>query len=180
MSRNRGKTSWTHTSGRWGLWTGSLRLSEGWQRVSCGDQSQSPDDRAGRVRRECDSRRHCASTRRRRRHTWLPLSTVLRMRSLARYQNYRAGPGLWNPGGVLPKIFDPYFTTKATGSDLGLAIAYAIVAKHAGSITMQAPGTQSILRARSNTSGRTSRRPRRITSASTSTRAWRNWSVASW
>jgi CheY-like chemotaxis protein len=32
----------------------------------------------------------------------------------------------------LPKIFDPYFTTKETGSGLGLAIAYSIIKKHDG------------------------------------------------
>jgi PAS domain S-box-containing protein len=37
---------------------------------------------------------------------------------------------------VLPKIFDPYFTTRPEGSGLGLATAYAIVAKHEGYITV--------------------------------------------
>jgi len=36
------------------------------------------------------------------------------------------------PADVLPRIFDPYFTTKPDGSGLGLATAYAIVAKHGG------------------------------------------------
>ena len=31
-----------------------------------------------------------------------------------------------------PRFFEPYFTTKAQGSGLGLATAYAIVAKHDG------------------------------------------------
>jgi PAS domain S-box-containing protein len=38
------------------------------------------------------------------------------------------------PTDVLPKIFDPYFTTKAMGSGLGLATVHAIVAKHDGYI----------------------------------------------
>ena len=38
---------------------------------------------------------------------------------------------------VLPRIFDPYFTTKQTGSGLGLATAHAIIAKHEGYITVQ-------------------------------------------
>jgi CheY-like chemotaxis protein len=40
------------------------------------------------------------------------------------------------PKDVLPKIFDPYFTTKETGSGLGLAAAYAIVTKHDGCLTV--------------------------------------------
>ena len=34
----------------------------------------------------------------------------------------------------LPKIFDPYFTTKEEGSGLGLATAYSIIKNHAGYI----------------------------------------------
>jgi two-component system cell cycle sensor histidine kinase/response regulator CckA len=36
----------------------------------------------------------------------------------------------------LKKIFDPYFTTKQTGSGLGLATVYAIVTQHGGRITV--------------------------------------------
>jgi len=37
---------------------------------------------------------------------------------------------------ALSKIFDPYFTTKAEGSGLGLTTAYAIVTKHDGYISI--------------------------------------------
>ena len=37
----------------------------------------------------------------------------------------------------LLKIFDPYFTTKESGSGLGLATSYSIICKHEGKITCQ-------------------------------------------
>jgi len=36
----------------------------------------------------------------------------------------------------LTRIFDPYFTTKDLGSGLGLAMAYSIITKHGGNITV--------------------------------------------
>jgi signal transduction histidine kinase len=41
------------------------------------------------------------------------------------------------PADVLPRIFDPYFTTKQSGSGLGLATAYAIVSKHGGRLSVE-------------------------------------------
>jgi PAS domain S-box-containing protein len=37
----------------------------------------------------------------------------------------------------LPKIFDPYFTTKQDGSGLGLATAYSVVKRHGGHIAVE-------------------------------------------
>src|SRR5262249_42300243 len=37
----------------------------------------------------------------------------------------------------LPRIFDPYFSTKDAGRGLGLAAAYSIVTRHNGSITVE-------------------------------------------
>ncbi|MGE3536698.1 MAG: ATP-binding protein [Candidatus Tectimicrobiota bacterium] len=40
------------------------------------------------------------------------------------------------PAEHLPRIFDPYFTTKQHGNGLGLATSYAIMRKHGGHITV--------------------------------------------
>jgi PAS domain S-box-containing protein len=45
--------------------------------------------------------------------------------------------GVGIPKEHLPKIFDPYFTTKQKGSGLGLATTYSIVKKHGGTITVE-------------------------------------------
>ncbi len=41
------------------------------------------------------------------------------------------------PEDVVPKIFDPYFTTKPVGSGLGLAISYSIVKRHGGILQLE-------------------------------------------
>ena len=41
------------------------------------------------------------------------------------------------PEGLLPKIFDPYFTTKQQGSGLGLATSYSIIRNHGGYIAVE-------------------------------------------
>ncbi|MCX7677616.1 MAG: PAS domain S-box protein [Spirochaetes bacterium] len=45
--------------------------------------------------------------------------------------------GVGIPSDILPKIFDPYFTTKEKGSGLGLAIAYSVIARHDGMIDVE-------------------------------------------
>jgi len=45
--------------------------------------------------------------------------------------------GIGIPPAYLPKIFDPYFSTKQKGSGLGLATAYSIVKNHDGYMTVE-------------------------------------------
>jgi PAS domain S-box-containing protein len=52
--------------------------------------------------------------------------------------------GVGIPEQYLTKIFDPYFTTKAKGTGLGLATAYSIVKNHSGNIQVDStPGAGS-------------------------------------
>ena len=51
-----------------------------------------------------------------------------------------SGPGIQE--GVLPHIFDPYFTTRPRGVGLGLAIAHRIVESHGGSIDVETEAGQ--------------------------------------
>ena len=46
-----------------------------------------------------------------------------------------SGPGI--PEEDIPKLFEPYFSTKKTGTGLGLAIVSTIVADHNGYIRVQ-------------------------------------------
>jgi signal transduction histidine kinase len=39
----------------------------------------------------------------------------------------------------LPRIFDPFFSTKEKGAGLGLAIVHTIIDKHGGSIDVESP-----------------------------------------
>jgi signal transduction histidine kinase/CheY-like chemotaxis protein len=49
------------------------------------------------------------------------------------------------PADVLPRVFDPYFTTKMGGTGLGLATTYAIITKHSGRISVNSkPGEGSV------------------------------------
>jgi len=50
-----------------------------------------------------------------------------------------SGPGISTEAQL--KIFEPFYTTKATGTGLGLAICYEIVQRHQGSISVKSqPG----------------------------------------
>jgi signal transduction histidine kinase len=50
--------------------------------------------------------------------------------------------GVGIPKEAMPRLFDPFYTTKAGGSGLGLAIAYRIMQDHGGLITVSsAPGS---------------------------------------
>ena len=52
-----------------------------------------------------------------------------------------ADPGQGISPDILPRIFDPYFSTKKSGSGLGLATVYSIVRKHKGRIEVEStPG----------------------------------------
>ena len=52
-----------------------------------------------------------------------------------------ADKGSGIPAENLTRIFDPYFTTKAKGSGLGLSTALSIIRKHSGHIEIESePG----------------------------------------
>jgi two-component system, cell cycle sensor histidine kinase and response regulator CckA len=49
--------------------------------------------------------------------------------------------GIGIPREILPRIFDPFYTTKSEGRGLGLATSYSIIKRHAGAIDVESePG----------------------------------------
>jgi len=61
--------------------------------------------------------------------------TVEQGRGEARITVADRGPGV--PAELLPRIFDPYFSTKTAGTGLGLAIARKAVEEHGGTISAE-------------------------------------------
>ncbi|MBN2644283.1 MAG: response regulator [Desulfuromonadaceae bacterium] len=60
-----------------------------------------------------------------------------------------ADTGTGIPADLLPKIFDPYYSTKPQGSGLGLATCHAILQKHGGNISVESTlGQGSVFRIR--------------------------------
>ncbi|HTX72844.1 MAG TPA: ATP-binding protein, partial [Rectinemataceae bacterium] len=62
--------------------------------------------------------------------------STLRLKPGAYVKITIADQGCGIPANYLAKIFDPYFTTKAEGSGLGLAVSYSIMKNHDGCINV--------------------------------------------
>lgn len=68
-------------------------------------------------------------------------ATQLGLRSARYVEVSIRDTGVGIPAKDLPRIFEPYYTTKKSGSGLGLAVAYSIVRRHEGEIRVQStPG----------------------------------------
>ena len=68
-----------------------------------------------------------------------PRNPTARKSEFVRISFIDEGEGI--PKSILPKIFDPYFTTKPTATGLGLASVHSIIQKHGGLISLDSePG----------------------------------------
>jgi PAS domain S-box-containing protein len=70
----------------------------------------------------------------------MPDGGRLTIRSEARDAEIQIGicdTGIGIPEENLPKIFEPYFTTKETGSGLGLTLVFKIIREHKGEVTVK-------------------------------------------
>lgn len=73
----------------------------------------------------------------------ISLSMGTTERGMVRIAVADTGPGIGKED--LPHIFDPYFTTKQSGTGLGLALVHRIVQAHGGEITVEStPGTGTV------------------------------------
>jgi len=62
--------------------------------------------------------------------------------------------GIGIPAANLPHIFDPFYSTKETGTGLGLSVSYAIVTVHGGELAVQStPGSGTAVTLRLPTAG---------------------------
>ena len=52
-----------------------------------------------------------------------------------RIQVEDTGAGI--PADILPKVFDPFVTTKRDGTGLGLSISYGIIREHGGALSVE-------------------------------------------
>jgi signal transduction histidine kinase len=70
----------------------------------------------------------------------MPSGGVLTIRTETAADDVRvsvADTGIGIPEENLPKIFEPYFTTRETGSGLGLTLVFKIVKEHRGEISVK-------------------------------------------
>ena len=50
------------------------------------------------------------------------------------------------PGTIWKKVFEPFYTTKSSGTGLGLAVSYGIIRNHQGSVKIfSEPGVGTVI-----------------------------------